>query len=142
MNEKMSLTLFDSSMDTPPNEAYKFFRRVYHNAKLTAQADRINTNAVVSKEENVWKVVTIHETKAFLGMRLYMKCIKVPETKNYWSKDGLTGLHPLVTQTISPLRYGKIFKYCGITKLDEELDNVVRCSFDLVSQLIALRAES
>ena len=57
-----------------------------------------------------WRAVTKEEIKAYLGIRMYMSIVKLPETRMYWAKDNFFrnfGICTVMTRD----RFDKISQY-------------------------------
>ena len=65
---------------------------------------------VAVKPDPKWRDVEKDEMKAYLGIRVYMSVVKLPETQMYWAKDFLFGSFGIAA--IMPRdRFDKISQY-------------------------------
>ena len=62
------------------------------------------------KPDHRWILVEKDEMKAFLGLRIYMSIVNLPETRMYWAKDHLFGNFG-ISHVMTRDRFDKISQY-------------------------------
>ena len=65
---------------------------------------------IAVKPDPKWRAVTKEEIKAYLGIRMYMSIVKLPETRMYWAKDIFFGNFGICT-VMTRDRFDKISQY-------------------------------
>ena len=103
-------------------------------------ADR--TQQKKGQNDNKWHRTDAKEIRAFIGMRIYMNIVNLPNMKMYWSEDqffGNFGIADVMTRG----RFGKLCQYfhvndqTGYDHLDPNRDKLqlVRSVLDVVSRI-------
>ena len=71
-----------------------FFRLIFpdeFNEHLVQETNLYAQQKITVKPDHSWIPVEKDEMKAFLGLRIYMGTVNLPETGMYWAKDHLFG---------------------------------------------------
>lgn len=77
---------------------------------LVGQTNLYARQKIAVKADKNWREVTSRDMKAYLGIRVYMSILRLPQTAMYWSKDQMFG-NLAIRRVMKRDRFDKIQQY-------------------------------
>ena len=81
---------------------------------ITDETTAYAARKISLKADSHWSPVSVEEMRAFIGIRLYMSVLVLPQTDMYWSHDTVSG-NLFVRNIMQRNRFDKISQYLHVT---------------------------